>query len=178
MKMHQIILSAASGQHGRIVLIDLFRHHHQRPAQQALIASIDLFLQNSQKLFKIGLGLFRRHLILHPCRGRPFPLGVDKGKGIIKSCLSYYIQRIQKILEYSQKLRDYIQENEITKERLMQEYSLQWLVTTPLYNIGETLSSQKIEIEQPTIEKIQTKEEPKVLNNIMNSEEDEDIEVL
>ena len=46
-------------------------------------------------------------------------------------------QRIQKILEYSQKLRDYIQENEITKERLMQEYSLQWLVTTPLYNIGE-----------------------------------------
>ena len=98
MKMHQIILSAASGQHGRIVLIDLFRHHHQRPAQQVLIASIDLFLQNSQKLFKIGLGLFRRHLILHPCRGRPFPLGVDKGKGIIKSCLSYYIQRLQKIL--------------------------------------------------------------------------------
>lgn len=48
----------------------------------------------------------------------------------------------------------------------------------PLYNIGETLSSQKIEIEQPTIEKTQTKEEPKVLNNIMSSEEDEDIEVL
>lgn len=48
----------------------------------------------------------------------------------------------------------------------------------PLYNIGESLNSQKIEIEQPTIEKTQTKEEPKVLNNIMNSEEDEDIEVL
>lgn len=47
-----------------------------------------------------------------------------------------------------------------------------------LYNIGESLNSQKIEIEQPTIEKTQTKEEPKVLNNIMNSEEDEDIEVL
>lgn len=48
----------------------------------------------------------------------------------------------------------------------------------PLYNIEESLNSQKIEIEQPTIEKTQTKEEPKVLNNIMNSEEDEDIEVL
>lgn len=46
-------------------------------------------------------------------------------------------QRIQKILEYSQRLTEYIKTNEITKERLMNEYSLQWLVTTPLYNIGE-----------------------------------------
>lgn len=59
------------------------------------------------------------------------------------------------------------------KEKGMYEDSKQ-----PLYNIGESLNSQKIEIEQPTIEKTQTKEEPKVLNNIMNSEEDEDIEVL
>ena len=46
-------------------------------------------------------------------------------------------QRIQKILEYSVKLNDYIKENQITKDKLMKEYSLQWLVTTPLYNIGE-----------------------------------------
>lgn len=46
-------------------------------------------------------------------------------------------QRIRKILEYSLKLCDYIQENSITKDKLMNEYSLQWLVTTPLYNIGE-----------------------------------------
>lgn len=46
-------------------------------------------------------------------------------------------QRIQKILEYSQKLMDYINTNGITKDKLMTEYSLQWLVTTPLYNIGE-----------------------------------------
>ena len=46
-------------------------------------------------------------------------------------------QRIRKILEYSLKLCDYIKENGITKDRLMNEYSLQWLVTTPLYNIGE-----------------------------------------
>lgn len=46
-------------------------------------------------------------------------------------------QRIQKILEYSQKLYYYIKQNGITKDKLMSEYSLQWLVTTPLYNIGE-----------------------------------------
>lgn len=46
-------------------------------------------------------------------------------------------QCVQKILEYSQKLIDYINANEITKEKLLIEYSLQWLVTTPLYNIGE-----------------------------------------
>ncbi len=46
-------------------------------------------------------------------------------------------QRIQKIFEYSQKLMEYIKVNAITKEKLMCEYSLQWLVTTPLYNIGE-----------------------------------------
>ncbi len=46
-------------------------------------------------------------------------------------------QRIQKILMNSKKLNDYIEENGITKEKLMREYALQWLVTTPLYNIGE-----------------------------------------
>lgn len=46
-------------------------------------------------------------------------------------------QRIEKILEYSNKLTEYLKENEITKDKLMSEYSLQWLVTTPLYNIGE-----------------------------------------
>ncbi len=46
-------------------------------------------------------------------------------------------QRIQKICEYSQKLLAHIKENNITKENLLNDYSLQWLVTTPLYNIGE-----------------------------------------
>ncbi|MCC8110784.1 MAG: DUF86 domain-containing protein [Ruminococcus sp.] len=46
-------------------------------------------------------------------------------------------QRIQKILDYLNRLTEYIKTNEITKEKLMNEYSLQWLVTTPLYNIGE-----------------------------------------
>lgn len=46
-------------------------------------------------------------------------------------------QRICKILEYSKKLSDYIEQNGVTKEELVQDYALQWLVTTPLYNIGE-----------------------------------------
>ena len=46
-------------------------------------------------------------------------------------------QRIQKICEYAEKLLTYIGENNITKEKLLKDYALQWLVTTPLYNIGE-----------------------------------------
>ncbi len=46
-------------------------------------------------------------------------------------------QRIQKIYESARKLHDYIQENGISKENLLNDFSLQWLVTTPLYNIGE-----------------------------------------
>ncbi len=46
-------------------------------------------------------------------------------------------QRIQKIYEYADKLLTHIKENNITKEKLINDYALQWLVTTPLYNIGE-----------------------------------------
>jgi len=46
-------------------------------------------------------------------------------------------QRIQKIYEYGSKLLGYIATNNITKESLLEDFSLQWLVTTPLYNIGE-----------------------------------------
>lgn len=46
-------------------------------------------------------------------------------------------QRVQKICEYAEKLLAYINQNHITKEKLLNDYALQWLVTTPLYNIGE-----------------------------------------
>ena len=46
-------------------------------------------------------------------------------------------QRIQKICEYAEKLLNYIDENSVTKEKILSDYSLQWLITTPLYNIGE-----------------------------------------
>lgn len=46
-------------------------------------------------------------------------------------------QRVQKIYDNAVKLQDYIRENHVSKEDLLKELSLQWLVTTPLYNIGE-----------------------------------------
>ena len=46
-------------------------------------------------------------------------------------------QRVQKIYDNAIKLHDYIRENHVSKEDLLKELSLQWLVTTPLYNIGE-----------------------------------------
>ncbi len=46
-------------------------------------------------------------------------------------------QRVRKILDYAERLIQYIQTENITKEALLTDYSLQWLVTTPLYNIGE-----------------------------------------
>lgn len=46
-------------------------------------------------------------------------------------------QRVQKIHEYAEKLLVHLDKNNITKEKLLNDYALQWLVTTPLYNIGE-----------------------------------------
>ena len=46
-------------------------------------------------------------------------------------------QRVNKIYEYASKLNQYVKDNNITREALMTDFSLQWLVTTPLYNIGE-----------------------------------------
>ena len=46
-------------------------------------------------------------------------------------------QRIKKIYENATKLDEYIKNNNIRKEQLLQEQTLQWLVTTPLYNIEE-----------------------------------------
>ncbi len=46
-------------------------------------------------------------------------------------------QRINKIYEYANRLNKYVQDNNISRKTLLVDYSLQWLVTTPLYNIGE-----------------------------------------
>ena len=46
-------------------------------------------------------------------------------------------QRLEKIYENGSKLTQYIKENHVERNDLLNEYSLQWLVTTPLYNIGE-----------------------------------------
>ncbi len=46
-------------------------------------------------------------------------------------------QRVQKIYNYATKLIAYIEQNSVTKAAILNDYSLQWLITTPLYNIGE-----------------------------------------
>lgn len=46
-------------------------------------------------------------------------------------------QRLQKIYDNASKLDKYIKDNNIEKEKLLTDFALQWLVTTPLYNIGE-----------------------------------------
>ncbi len=46
-------------------------------------------------------------------------------------------QRLQKIYENISKLQEYISQRNVTKDELLNDYALQWLVTTPLYNIGE-----------------------------------------
>lgn len=46
-------------------------------------------------------------------------------------------QRLQKILDNAEKLLKYIKDHNVSKTDMLNDYSLQWLVTTPLYNIGE-----------------------------------------
>ena len=46
-------------------------------------------------------------------------------------------QRVQKIYEYASRLHSYVEGHHISREALSTDFSLQWLVTTPLYNMGE-----------------------------------------
>ena len=46
-------------------------------------------------------------------------------------------QRLEKIIEKTEKLLDYINKNSITEERVLEDETVRWTVTTPLYNIGE-----------------------------------------
>lgn len=46
-------------------------------------------------------------------------------------------QRIEKMRETTKKLLDYIEQAGITKEDILTSETIQWTVTTPLYNIGE-----------------------------------------
>ena len=46
-------------------------------------------------------------------------------------------QRVEKMRETTKKLLDYIAQSGITKEDILKSETIQWTVTTPLYNIGE-----------------------------------------
>ena len=46
-------------------------------------------------------------------------------------------QRIEKIIETTEKLLAYLESEQITEEKVLQQEPLRWAITTPLYNIGE-----------------------------------------
>lgn len=46
-------------------------------------------------------------------------------------------QRIEKMRETTRKLLDYIEQSGITKDDILTSETIQWTITTPLYNIGE-----------------------------------------
>ena len=62
-------------------------------------------------------------------------------------------QRLAKIIDNADKLQQYIDEAHIDKDKLMNEYTVQWTVTTPLYNIGEHvyMLSKELKNEHPDI---------------------------
>ena len=46
-------------------------------------------------------------------------------------------QRIAKIKETTNKLSDYINKSGITRDQVLEDETVRWTLTTPLYNIGE-----------------------------------------
>ena len=46
-------------------------------------------------------------------------------------------QRIEKILFYANQLMQFIKENNINRQNILDNYGVQWAINTPLYNIGE-----------------------------------------
>lgn len=57
-------------------------------------------------------------------------------------------QRLQKIVETGHKLLDYLGKNHLTPEQVLEDYTLQWTITTPLYNIGEHTYNISKELKQ------------------------------
>lgn len=47
------------------------------------------------------------------------------------------MQRIEKIRTTTRKLLDYLESAQITEEMILEQETLRWTITTPLYNIGE-----------------------------------------
>ena len=46
-------------------------------------------------------------------------------------------QRIEKMRDTTKKLLDYIEQSGISKDDVLTSETIQWTITTPLYNIGE-----------------------------------------
>lgn len=46
-------------------------------------------------------------------------------------------QRVEKMRSTCEKLLSYISEQGVTREQVLEQETLRWTITTPLYNIGE-----------------------------------------
>ena len=46
-------------------------------------------------------------------------------------------QRIAKIIEYTDKMLNYVKQTDLTREIVTENETVRWTLTTPLYNIGE-----------------------------------------
>ena len=58
-------------------------------------------------------------------------------------------QRIAKMRETVEKLLRYVSEEGITPDRIFAEETIQWTVTTPLYNIGEHAANLTEDFKSP-----------------------------
>lgn len=58
------------------------------------------------------------------------------------------LQRLEIIIDTATKLHNYFIEQKISREDLQTKYPLQWLATTPLYNIGEQVYQLPIEFKE------------------------------
>lgn len=47
------------------------------------------------------------------------------------------VQRIEKIKNTVDKLNSYVIESALTREKVLEDETIRWTLTTPLYNIGE-----------------------------------------
>ena len=61
-------------------------------------------------------------------------------------------QRRAKIIDYADKLEHYMKVSNIDKNTLMNDYTAQWTVTTPLYNIGEHVYQLSDELKAANID--------------------------
>jgi uncharacterized protein with HEPN domain len=62
-------------------------------------------------------------------------------------------QRIMKILQLGKSLLQYVSREQITREVIQNNTTVQWTITTPLYNIGEHTNhiSKELQAEHPEI---------------------------
>ena len=62
-------------------------------------------------------------------------------------------QRLKKIVSTGEKLLQYLDENQISEQQILTDYTVQWTVTTPLSNIGEQVYhlSEELKGEYPEV---------------------------